>query len=472
MSAPVERWDVLVVGAGPAGQKAAVQAAKAGRRVLLVDRERAVGGECVHRGTIPSKTLRESAVYLAGLRRRSDGVFDVELSADTKVESLMRRLDTVLRHHESFQADQIERNGITFRHGRARFVGPHDVEVSSVDGGKTLVHADVIVLACGSRPRVPKEVPVDHEHVLDSDSVLSMIYLPRSLTVLGAGVVAAEFASIFTALGVEVTMIDRQARPVSFLDPELTDVFVRELELDGGRFLPGRAVKSVTWDGYSSVVTRLDDGTEIRSEKLLCALGREANLRGLNVSGAGLVPTDRGLIAVDENGCTSVEGVYAAGDLIGPPSLATAAMEQGRRAVRHALGLPLNERPDVLPCGVYTIPEMACVGLTEEQAIERYGAALVGRARFDELARNHINANRCGMLKLVADARGERLLGAHIVGEGAAELVHVAQMALIGELPVDVFVENVFNFPTLAEGYRVAALDLLGQRTAGLRRSA
>jgi len=459
-----KRVDFLVIGGGPSGHRAAIQAAKAGRSVVLVERGHTLGGECVHRGTIPSKTLRESAMYLDGLRQRSEGVFDVQMRADTKVASLMRRMKKVREGHETYMGRQAERNGVEHWQGLAAFRSPHEVEVVLRDGGRQCVKADFIVIATGSHPRRPEEVPIDHEIILDSDSILSLIYLPKSLVVLGAGVIACEFASVFASLGVEVTMVDRHERPLGFLDPELTDEFVRAFENRGGRFVPSRKTVAVTTDGYNAFV-ELEGGEKIQAEKCLCALGRVANVNELNLGGAGLELTESGLITVDDFGRTEVPHIYGVGDVVGPPALAATAVMQGRIAVRHALGLPTSDFPDQVPVGIYTIPEIASVGLTEAQAIQEHGAATVGRARFGEIARGHINGHTDGLLKLVADEQGEKLLGAHIVGEGATELIHVAQMALYAGLPLEAFLDNVFNFPTLAEAYRVAALNLVGQMT-------
>ena len=327
----------------------------------------------------------------------------------------------------------------------------------------------MIVVATGSRPRRPPDVPVDHERILDSDSILSMPYLPGSLTVLGAGVIASEFASIFQTLSVRVTMIDRGERPLPFLDAELTGRFVSHFERDGGRFVPCSRATRVACDPLGPVETTLDNGVVVRSEKVLVALGRSACIQGLDLDAAGVAVNERGFITVDEHCRTSTPSVYAVGDVIGPPALAASSMEQGRRAVRHALGLELGPPSETVPIGVYTIPEMASVGLSEADAVAREGAALVGRSRFAELARGQINGDCEGLLKLVADASGTRLLGAQIVGEGATELIHLAQLALLGQLDVDAFVDNIFNFPTLAEGYRVAALEIAGKRAASLR---
>ena len=467
-----DHYQIVVIGSGPAGQKAAIQGAKAGKDVLLIDREAGAGGECVHRGTIPSKTLRESAIYLEGLRARSEGVIDVDLPADLQVASLMRRLKAVRSTHERFLGQQLDRNEVTRLRGRARFVSPEILEITLRNGETRRVHGDVIVIATGSRPRQPSDVPIDHENILDSDSILSLIYLPKSLTVLGGGVIACEFASIFAALGVQVTLIDRGIRPLAFLDSELTDGFVRAFERAGGRFLAGRKIESVAWDDVSSVVVTLEGGETIKSEKCLCALGRIAQVSDLNLAACGLSVDARGQIPVDEHGRTSVPHIYAAGDVVGPPALAATAVEQGRRAVRHALGLEVGDAGGSVPIGIYTIPEIASIGLTEAQAIERFGSAIVGRAPFAELARGQINGHPEGLFKLIADPSGKKLLGAQIVGEGATELIHVAQMALHSGLEVDAFIELVFNFPTLAEGYRVAALDIAGRRTNLVARAA
>ncbi|MCC6672742.1 MAG: Si-specific NAD(P)(+) transhydrogenase [Planctomycetes bacterium] len=456
----VVAFDVVVIGSGPAGQKAAIQAAKTGRTVLLVERERGPGGACVHHGTIPSKTLRETALHLQRVRRLGVGLPEIVIPEHQQVAGLMGRLADVVGAHERFIAAQLERNGVVLWHGRARFVDAHHLEVLGVRGARRVARGERIVIATGSRPRTPKEVPVDHEHVLDSDSILSMIYLPSSLTVLGAGVIASEYASIFAALGVAVTLIDKADRPLGFLDPECSERFVRAFEANPGCRFMGRAkLLRVAWDGAAQVVTELEGGGCVRSDKLLCALGRVANLEDLQIGNAGLKATDRGVLAVDAQLRTAVPHIFAAGDVIGPPSLASASMEQGRRAMRAAFDLPLGMTSDLVPAGIYTIPEMATVGLSEAQAREQHGEVRVGRARFEEIARGQILGETEGFLKLVADAGG-RLLGAQIVGEGATELIHLAQMALVHGDTVDAFVENIFNFPTLAEAYRVAALEI------------
>lgn len=464
MTGTPEKWDVVVIGSGPAGQNAAVQAAKGDRRVCLVERELGVGGACVHRGTIPSKTLRESAVQITQFRARLGKHVQVEIPPDLQLASLMDRMESVVAAHVRYQGAQMQRNGIELVHGRASFVDPHTVAVESIYGERRLLAAAIVVIATGSRPRTPPEVPVDHEHVFDSDSILSMAYLPRSLVVLGAGVIASEYATTFAALGVHVTIVDRGERPLAFLDREILDRFVAAFESNPGcTFVGGAKVASVAWDGIDKVVTRLTNGWEVRSEKLLCALGRVANVEGLGIERAGLATNERGHIPVDADCRTPVPHIFAVGDVIGPPSLASASMEQGRRAMRAALGLPLGASAELIPTGIYTIPEIASVGLSEAEATKRFGSCRVGRARFAELARGQIANSADGLLKLIAEPDTLRILGAQILGEGATELVHLAQMAAMSGLDAHMFVEKIFNFPTLAEAYRVAALDLLEQ---------
>ena len=335
----VLHYDIVVIGSGPAGQKAAIQGAKAGKRVAVIEREPGVGGSCVYRGTIPSKTLRESAVHMDRMKRSSE-ILKTTVPSNLMVSMLMRRLDEVVTSHGDYMMNQLTRNGITLFHGRAQFCSDSLIEMLTVDGVKQSLTADTIVIATGSRPRAPVDIPIDHEHILDSDSILSMIYLPRSLTVLGGGIIALEYASIFSSLGVQVTIIDRADRPLQFFDAELVRTFVQSFEQTGGRYCGGQAMREVRWDGISQVVTTLQDGQVFTSDKMLVAVGRQANLEELNLSATGLIITEKGTLAVNEHGQTAIPHIYGVGDLIGPPGLASSAMEQGRRAVCHALGLP------------------------------------------------------------------------------------------------------------------------------------
>jgi NAD(P) transhydrogenase len=461
MSTP-STYDIIVIGAGPAGQKAAVQGAKAGKRVALIERERGIGGSCVYRGTIPSKTLRESALHLDRLKRAGEA-FQFNLKPGTQIATLLSRLEQVVQAHDSFMSRQLRRNGISLLHGRAHFLNEHLIEMQTVDGARQQLTAKTIVVATGSRPRNPKEIPVDHEHILDSDSLLSMMYLPQSLTVIGGGVIGCEYASIFALLGVEVVLIDRAPYPLQFMDRELVEQFVQGLEHHGGRYLGGCQITEVRWDNVAHVVTTLQDGTIIKSEKMLVALGRQANIEDLALSAADITVSDKGLIPINQYCQTNIDHIYAIGDMASGPALASKAMEQGRRAVRHALNLPIGDAASTIPLGIYTIPEMASIGLDEKSARERYKDPLIGRAKFEEIARAQISGAGYGLLKMVADPAGERLLGVQVVGDSATELVHLGQLALQGSSTIESFIDNVFNFPTYAEAYRIAALDILGQ---------
>ncbi len=457
--------DVIVIGSGPAGQKAAVQAAKAGKSVAIIERDQWLGGACVHRGTIPSKTLRENALRVKKMRENA-ALCQFELAEDTELSTLIDRLNKVLKAHDGFMVNQIERNNIERVHGRAKFLTPNTISVSRVRGEAVEYEADNFVIASGSIPRQPDNIPIDHENIFDSDSVLTMLYLPKSLTVLGGGVIASEYASIFQALGVNVTMIDRYPLPLGFMDSDLTSKFVKSFQEAGGTWLGEKNVETVEWDGLSEVVTRCDDGTVIKSAKLLCAAGRVANVKDLDIGQAGLSLNEYGNISVNDMLQTEVAHIYAAGDVIGPPSLASASMEQGRRASCNALGIEVGPMSKMIPSGIYGIPELSAVGMTEQQAKKEFGDGIVvGRANFEEISRGQINGIRDGLLKIICDPQGDKVLGVQIVGEGATELIHIGQMAMLSSASVDIFVESIFNFPTLAEAYRVAALAVIGQRS-------
>jgi len=454
--------DIVVVGSGPGGLKAAIQGAKAGKRVAVVERDRNPGGACVYRGTIPSKTLLEAAQTIIRLKHNA-AVFDFNLREDLEVATLIQRLDKVTSSHNHSIRDQLNRNDIDLFHGRAKISGTNQVTVQHVDGGESILHAETIVLATGSRPRTPPDIPVDHENILDSDSLLSMLYLPRSLTVLGSGVIACEYASIFSLLGVKVYLIDRSERPLAFLDEEITDFFLQSFERYGGTLLGGESIQSVQWDGVSEVATTLASGKVIKTEKNLVALGRLANVESLQLDQVGVACGPRGHVLVNEDYQTSVPNIYAVGDLIGPPALASCSMEQGRRAICHALDMDPGHAFNLVPIGIYAVPEIASVGLSEQEAIQKYGKVCVGRARLDETARGLISGSEAGLLKLISDEHGKKILGVQIIGDNATDLIHVGEVALLNGNEVSFFQENILNFPTMSEAYRIAALQLLNQ---------
>ncbi|BCE00588.1 Si-specific NAD(P)(+) transhydrogenase [Marinicellulosiphila megalodicopiae] len=464
----IKDLDFVVIGSGPAGQKAAIQAAKAGQSVALIEQDALLGGACVHRGTIPSKTLRENAKRV-NIMRENANLANFQLDETTEMNTLIDRLDLVLKAHDHFMVKQIKRNQIDHIHGRANFEAfdenknKHVIKVRFIQGDEQTIYASQVVIATGSIPREPDDVPIDHEYIFDSDSILSMLYLPKSLTVLGGGVIASEYASVFQALGVKVTMIDKYPRPLGFMDHELTDRFVHAFEQMGGTWLGDTQLNKVYWDNKNSVVCETSTGIEIKSEKLLCAAGRVANIKGLKIENVNLNLNDRGHIPVDENLETPTKNIYAAGDVIGPPSLASTSMEQGRRVACNALNLEIGKMSHLIPTGIYGIPELSAVGLTQTQAVEKYGEVLIGHANFEEIARGQISGIQNGMLKLICSADAKTILGVQIVGEGATELIHIGQMAMLGNFKVKDFVETIFNFPTLAEAYRVAALSALGK---------
>ncbi|MBX2797710.1 MAG: Si-specific NAD(P)(+) transhydrogenase [Myxococcales bacterium] len=457
------RYDWVVIGAGPAGQKAAIQAAKAGGRVAVVERGRHVGGECVHRGTIPSKALRETAVQLRQARRSP---IAVDLPAQTPLSTLLGRVTSIVRSHVRVQNDQLERNGVELIHGRARFADPHTLQVQPPRGDALSVRAERFVVATGSVPRRPPEVPIDHEFVLDSDSILSQPYLPERLVVLGGGVIACEYATVFHELGVQVTVVDRASRPLGFMDADLSQVVVDALDQGASRYLPGRQVTSIERHAIDVVAT-LDDGTMLSADKVLVALGRVANVADLGLFELGVEATRRGQVKVDDAFRTAIPHILAVGDVIGFPALAATSMEQGRRAVRLALGMSVTDPGHACPVGIYTVPELASVGLTEAQALEAHGEIRVGTCDFSEVARGQISGHS-GLLKLLATADGTRLLGVHVAGDSATELVHIGQLALLTQQRPSVFVDNTFNFPTMALAYRIAALAL--EQPSALRR--
>lgn len=465
-----EEFDLIVIGSGPGGQKAAIQGANAGLKVALVERERQVGGTCVHHGTIPSKTLREAALTITTVRRNAD-VFDFKLKDNMEVSTLMRRLDMVLSSYTDFIAEYVNSQGVSYFHGRAALEDANTVSLTTLKGSKSYLKTKYVVIATGSKPRTPPDIEVDHENILDSDSILSMIYLPRSLTVVGGGVIASEYASIFSLLGVKVTMFDRTPRPLMFMEPECTTKFLNHFTENGGEYIGETQYESIQWDSVSQVITKLDNGTEISSDKMLVAQGRIANTDGLGLDNLGIEFGRNGTIPVDDNYQTSVENIYAVGDVIGPPSLASVSMEQGRRAICHALGVDPGSKFELVPIGIYSVPEISSVGLSEEAAREEYGDdIIIGRASFDEVARGQIAGIKDGLLKMIVHSKTLKILGVHIVAEGATDLIHVGEMAIINNNDVRIFLENVMNFPTLGEAYRIAALNIVTKHANTLDR--
>ncbi len=456
----MDKYDFVVIGSGPAGQRAAIQAAKLGRSVLLVEQHFLIGGACVHTGTIPSKTLREAVLYLSGWRQRGFYGRSYRVKQRITVDDLVQRLDITVRHEIEMQQHKMHRNYVTTRAGVATFDDPHHIRIAGADGEQEVVEADHVLIATGSRPARPPNISFDAVNVVDSDHLLQMGTLPRNLVVVGAGVIGMEYASMLNALDIDVTVVDGRTEILGFLDREIVDEFVHHLRDRGVSLRLGETVDSVEHIERGRVAVHLASGKRIRADMVLFASGRLSNTDGLQIENAGVSIDERGRIAVDEHYRTEVEHIYAAGDVVGFPALASTSMEQGRHAACHAFGGSLLDiREDLFPYGIYAVPEMSVVGKTEEElqsAGVRYES---GIARFRETSRGHILGLREGLLKLLFNLDTEELLGVHIVGEGATELIHIGQAVLAHRGKLDYFVNAVFNYPTLAEAYKIAALD-------------
>jgi len=460
-------FDLICLGSGPAGQKAAIQAAKAGFRAAIVEREAQIGGSCLLSGTIPSKALREQALRYLHARAQSTSI-EVQLHGDAPLSALLKGVDEVIASQDRYMQLQLERNRVELFRGKGVLLDASRVAVRHLDGTQSVLRAPRILLATGSRPRHVSNIEVDHEHVVDSDSVLSLPYLPRSLVVLGSGVIACEYASIFASLGCAVTMLDKAPEPLGFLEASLREGFAQAFRAMGGRYRGGVEIAGARFDGFSQVEVEIKDGEALQTDIVFAAFGRVANLDGIGLDALGLAVSARGHVQVNERFETNIPGLYAAGDAIGPPALACAAADQGRRAALAAFGLPPPQATSLVPTGVYTIPEIACVGLSQGEAAAKKIDVIVGRADFREVARAHIAGSPAGFLTLVCERTSSRVLGVQVLGEGATELVHLGQGAIATGSTADFFIEQIFNFPTLSEAYRIAAFQVMKQRAEGL----
>lgn len=456
----MDAYDLVVIGSGPAGRRAAVQGAKLGRSVLVVESRKRVGGVSVHTGTIPSKTLRETVLNLSGWRERGFYGASYRVKKDIDGADLGNRLHKTLEHEVEVLEHQFQRNSVRTVAGTARFVDPHTLTIAAQDGRELAVKADRVVIAVGTVPYRPPAIPFNDHNVLDSDGLIATPRVPRSLTVVGAGVIGIEYATIFSALDVPVTLIEPRATMLDFVDREIMDDFVHQLRDRGVTIRLGSPVDAVELDAQGWPVAILADGRRIRNEMLLYAAGRVGATAELGLDRCGLGTDGRGRLAVDPvTFQTAAPHIYAAGDVIGFPSLASTSMEQGRIAACHAFGVPLPPAPAHFPYGIYAVPEISMVGLSEHEARGKGLIVECGIARFRETSRGHIMGINAGLLKLVVDFETRRLLGVHIVGEGATELIHIGQAVLNLGGTLDYFIENTFNYPTLAEAYKIAALD-------------
>ena len=456
-------YDLIVIGSGPAGQRAAIQAAKLDKRVAIIERKSVLGGVSVNTGTIPSKTFREAVLDLSGFRERSFYGMSYTVKQNITIEDLLLRTDQVIRHEVDLIRHQLTRNRVELIAATASFHDANTVKLDYVDGrGERLITAGIVVIATGTEATMDPHIPFDNRRIITSDDILRMDKLPRTLAVVGAGVIGCEYASMFAALGVRVTLIDRRPRLLPFVDSEIVDTLTYHLRENRVTMRLNEEVSSIEpiRDEHGDrVKIHLGSGKQVVAEKALYSIGRTGNTAKLNVAAAGLPADDRGRLTVNEHYQTAVPNIYAVGDVIGFPSLASTSMEQGRLAVCHAFHIEAKAVPELFPYGIYTIPEISMVGRTEEELTQHEVPYEVGKALYREIARGQIIGDVSGLLKIIFRADTREVLGVHIIGEGSSELVHIGQAVLSFGGKVDYFINTVFNYPTLAECYKTAAFD-------------
>lgn len=454
--------DFAVIGSGPAGQNGAIQAAKLGKKVVVIERDIVPGGNSLNSGTIPSKSLREAIIDMSRYNERS--FYGSSCVRDVTINDLNYRLNTVLEGERAIILRQFKKNQIAFLQGSASFYSPNELTVIG-DTKRDLyrVRANKILISTGSEPRNPMHVPFDRDVILDSTRLLSIDRVPETMVVLGGGVIGSEYASFFAALGTKVTVLDKRDRLLPNLDAEIgmhLQVGLKEIQLE---FIPRKTPKTIERVRNRARVT-CDDGSVFEADVLLYALGREANVQALTIERAGVHLNERGYIPVNEFFQTNVSHIYAAGDVIGYPALASTSMEQGRLAARHAFGATTRLFPTFFPLGIYTIPEISCVGYTEEELQHKGFSYQTGRAYYYEIARSHIaGSSHLGLFKILFHPETLEIFGIHIVGRNATEVIHIGQVAMSLGATLDYFVDQVFNYPTFAEGYRIAALNGLNK---------
>jgi NAD(P) transhydrogenase len=455
-------YDLVVIGSGPAGQKGAIAAAKLGKRVAIVDRRERIGGVCLHTGTIPSKTLREAILYLSGFGQRAFYGRDYTVKDEISVADLASRVQMVTNRELEVIRAQLKRNRVTAVDGTASFLDPHRLEVAT-SNGSALLTAEHVLIACGTRPAESPTVPVDGRRILNSDQLLTLDRLPREMVVVGAGVIGLEYASMMTALNIKVTIIEQRPTILDFVDREMVESLYYFMRQRGATFRLGEKVVSVEVDDRERVVANLESGKRVHGDALLYTVGRQANSDLLNLPAAGLSADPRGRIPVNEHFQTPVPHIYAGGDVIGFPSLASTSMEQGRLASCHMFGTYCESRREALPYGIYTIPEISMVGRTEQELTAERIPYEIGQSKYEELAKGQMLGAEIGLLKILFDPRTHKILGVHAIGESAAEIIHIGQAVLALGGTIEYFRDTTFNYPTLAEAYKVAGLDGLNR---------
>jgi NAD(P) transhydrogenase len=455
-------YDMLVIGSGPAGQKAAIQAAKIGKKVGIIERKRVAGGICINTGTIPSKSLREAVLFLSGFRQRNLYGASYRVKKDITFEDLAQRCDHVIKAEQEVIQNQLLRNSVDFIIGTASFLDAHRLAIKQES--ETNEHtADYIVIAVGTEPARPPEIPFDDESIIDSDALLSLKQLPKSLTIVGGGVIGCEYASIVATLGIPVVLVERRPRLLEFVDSELIEALQYQMRNVGVTFRFNEEVVGIQKSIDHSVSIQLKSGKKISAPLLMYSIGRIGATKGLNLQSIGITPDERGRLKVNENYQTALNHVYAVGDVVGFPALASTSMQQGRHAACHAFGLACDLATHLLPYGIFTIPEISMVGRNEDELTRDGVPYEIGVARYREIARGQLIGDTVGMLKLLFHSETRALLGVHVIGEGATELVHIGQAVIAHGGKLDYFVDTVFNYPTLAECYKVAALAALNK---------
>ncbi len=457
-------YDLVVIGSGPAGQKAAINASKLGKRVAVIERAGMVGGVSVHSGTIPSKTLRDAILYLTGFNERSFYGQDYRLRERISSEEIASRVRMIVTRETNLVRSQFNRNRVAELDGTARFLEPHTLEIASSGGRTTIVRGDYVLIACGTRPAQSPSIPIDGKHIVDTDRLPELSDLPHEIIIIGGGIIGLEYASMFAALDVRVTLIEQHPQILDFVDREIVDALsyhLRELEVV---IRLGEKVVAVEIDESRNRVTaRLESGKTVRGDALLYSVGRQGNTDVLNLPAAGLEADGRGRLKVNDFFQTAVSHIYAAGDVIGFPALASTSMEQGRLATTHMFGAPIRHHVYLLPYGIFTIPEIAMIGQTEERLTVAMVPYETGVSRYEELAKAEMLGDRTGMLKLLFHRETLELLGVHAIGQRATEIIHIGQAVLAFGGTIEYFRDAVFNYPTLAEAYKVAALNGLNK---------
>jgi NAD(P) transhydrogenase len=455
----MQNYDMIVIGSGPAGQRAAIQGAKLGKRVALVEKREVVGGACINTGTIPSKSMREAVIHLSGYQYRDVYGVNYRVKDHISIEDLSFRVNHVVKTEVEVTESQLARNGVEVVYGAASFLDPQTVQVKSARGQSDEYRAGIIVIASGTRPAESPTVPVNGRNIINSDQILALSQLPKTLIVVGGGVIGVEYATMFAALDVRVVLIEKQPRLLGFADQEIVEALGYHMRDNRVTLRLNEEVASVEEQADGDVIASLKSNKKISGDALLYAVGRQGNVDDLNLSAAGLEADARGRIAVDANYQTKQPHIYAVGDVIGFPSLASVSMEQGRIAAGNAFGSQLHTDPAAYPYGIYTIPEISFVGKTEEQLTEEDVAYEVGLAYYRETARGQIRGDTTGRLKIIFHRETREILGVHIIGEGASELLHIGQAVMSLKGTLDYFVNTVFNYPTLAECYKAAAFN-------------